>query len=334
MKQPTNKQFKKIVDKELNPISNKINKLHEELSKSININKITNSFIDTAENIYEYISLYYTYYKLNLYGVKDFEYEYRMLENKLYNDLYYMNLFLIIDKMSIFTYKFKFYHTENEEFFTINDIYNKDEVLNLLPILKQCSNVDYEFIMNLISLGNKFTKLDLDYSYSKEDIILLCKYVEENYKWFSEPNIFLAKANNIFKSGQQYKLKEIQEKGIIIEGTYLCYGYDDSFVYSSIFEYLALRNNPDYSKTLLVDAGFSEFHYDLSMIQKIFFDIITNSNKNIEYAKITHSQGKGDYIVLFEDIKENKNYNRIYEIAKIANPRLQSFKYRTIILDN
>lgn len=314
----TSKDIEDIIDNKLNPIYKKI----DEIYPIIDIDKITNSFIDTANHIYEYISLYYVYYKLNLNGVKDFDYEFRSLENKLYNDLYYMNYYMIVDKMYMFIHHFKVYDVSKKELISIKDIENSDEIL---PTILSCiENIDVDFIIDIMDLGTQFTKTNIDYSFNQEDIIDLSKFVEEEYKWFSRPDIFIPKANDIIMAGGTNLNKT---------SNLIC-GFEDSFVYPYIFNYLSLRN---YSKTLSVDIGFSTFHNDLSMVQKIFFNMVVEGERNKEMMKLIpklHSEsGIEDYVALFEQVKED-NFDNVYEIAKAANPRLQSYKYRSIILEN
>lgn len=326
----THQTIEELINQKFDPISQKINTLERNLIKNIDINKITESFIDTISNIYEYISLYYTYYKLNLNGVKDFEYEYRTLETKLYDDLYYTNLYMLISLIKEFTGKFKFYDNTTNRLTTLNNTKNNPEKYKLLlQTLDDCiKDIDYAFIDNIIDLNKKFPyRGEFDTS---DKIIKISNYVESKHKWISNPQIFLNKSKEFIKPSKKIGISSTD---------YLCYGYhlgtsietgiDLKDIYYRIYEYLKLYKDDETSKTLFVDAGFSMIHTGDPLITSVFFKQINDNPKTNQFQEITHY---GTHIFLLNDVRED-DYSKLYEIAKIANPRLQTFKYRTIILN-
>lgn len=289
------------------------------------IEKIVRDFYDSFYDISS-LCLYYTYYVLKLKGNTDFDYDFRLLEDKLYNDFYNYGIFAIIGELSHFPEVFHFYR-ENSTTIELSDYFNysyppgdgtiitfKKGFKEAVTEISECIGISIEDIYKTIKFEQiKFYTLDRYKSnpkriyddrerYTIRDIEFLY-LIEKYFGYFTRPEFILKIANKAFD--------------IIKENRNKCrwsseYGGD---AWATISKTMLSRKNI-VSKTIFVDTCWSLQHNTELFINKVYKD---------EDISLVRS-----YLT---DIK-NGIFKNVYNCTIEHNPKLNRFTYRNIILEN
>ncbi len=283
------------------------------------------------------LCLYYTYYVLNLKGNKDFDLEFRTLENKLYNDFYYYGLYStirelrhLIDKLyfelrdkqgttetiSIFiSFRTRFGEGKKEPELKISSVI-KEKIEYLVNHCLVDLQIDEKIIYKLIKIylmyiyiNNKTHWLQENYKEKnyKEGVIKrdinFCYLVEKYFGYFTRPDIVLKMARDLFKVGE--------------DGTGKCY-WGESYggiAWSQVAE-LMLERKEMISKTVFVDTCWSLQHNTELFINKVY-------DPGQSIAVLDRYLG---------DIKDGK-FNKVYRCAIKYNRKLDRYVYKSLVVE-
>jgi len=323
----------------LEPFNDKIDENSELYKKIFKI--VTNFYKSLSDT--STLCLYYTYYKLKLKGIHDFDYEFQLLENSLYNDFYYYALSQILDEgtTSLYIMDCHEYETESSigSYGAIENYINK-KYKNIMPInIVLISEFDaFNKSVEAISKYKEIKKADI---YNLIKLHQLQKYL-------------------LYNSNTKERNLKIKKYGSIIHKIHEVWGYHQEIhMLSSIdFLYLVEKNlnyftNPDYILKLMIkifkennfcymtNEQFGGKRWKLiteiilsrdSMTKTMFIDTCWALQHNTNLALF--SINSDEYILRFlEDIK-NGVFKYIYYCAKEHNPKLERYIYKNAILEN
>ncbi len=285
--------------------------------------RISNIVRSFYESFYDKTSLctYYTYYFLKLKGIIDFDYEFRLLENKLYTDFYNYGIFAILGELRHFLGQFMLkkvdystidmnnyidYPTYDKPQFTFRNGFSE----NVTEITK-CVEISVEDVYKII-------KIEMIYFYtnkrhhksmipdSKESLIIrdieFLYLIEKHFGYLTKPELILKIALKAFN---------VTEKNN--EQCYWSEAYGGE-AWASITKTMLSRNFIT-SKTIFVDTCWSLQHNTQLFLDKVYNDGITELR---------------DYL---SEIKDGL-FKNVYECAIESNPKLDRFIYRDIVLKN
>ena len=286
-------------------------KLYQRMSSIVR--SFYESFYDESS-----LCLYYIYYVLNLKGNKDFDYEFRTLENKLYVDFYNYGIFAVLGELKHFVDMFYFGKDAKEDdvslysFITyVHDngghrtMFRKgsDEFISNVS---KCIGVDEKSIYKIIQI-NEIEKnvsvakegIDIKEAYIIRDIKFLY-LIEKYFGYFTRPEFILKMANKVF-GVEDVKCHWLSSYG--------------GKAWESISKTMLNRKNM-VSKTTFVDTCWSLQHNTELFINKVF-----NKEENIYILK--------RYLT---DVKNGK-FDRVYKCAIKHNPKLDRYVYKNLILE-
>ncbi len=275
------------------------------------LDDIIESVYELSHNVVKYASLYYTYYTLNFKGIKDFDYEFRTLENRLYEDFYYLYLFFIMQEVIVFeesgqgSWGFQVRDGTNSDPHAVDFLLGDEKTLNedVINAIIKCTGCDPEFIWNIVELNVNYPKnmkKDLFNFLTEDELKSRFHYIENKFGWLSNSREFLA---------QMKKLVDVEHRSEDNGSNYICDGFSNSDINSSIIHFLTETVNE--SKTTFVDIAWSISHHDFLILEFI---------------------GSDDLLpVLLHEVMFD-NYANVYDIAKLADTRLDRFLYKSILI--
>jgi len=276
--------------------------------------------------------LYYTYYILNLKGNHDFDYDFHILEDKLYTDFYNYGIFAILGEIIHFTDTF---HIKAENITKSTNSTEIDKYMHfkldykitfdkefepLIKELSKCVGIDKKEIYKIIEF--KIIEHDLSIKSSiksnefyienrKERKIIkdieFLYLIEKYFGYFTRPEYILKTAIRIFD------IKRNKREQCFWSSSY---GGDK---WASIARTMLNRDKTK-SKTIFVDTCWSLQHNTELFINKVY----NENDPNSDISELKH---------LLTDIK-NGFFKNVYKKAIHYNTKLDRFLYKSLIVED
>ena len=337
-----------IINKNFDPISEKLDMLEFQTNNKIDvnidtdselyhrINEIVRSFYDSFWDTSS-LCLYYTYYLLRLKGNYDFDFEFKTLENKLYKDFYNYGIFATLREMRYFVEYF-YYITNTREIpldkfieyelpvapslsptlFTIheNTEYYEIKFEELISKISNYVGINSKIIIDIIKINL------IDRYYNLHIIPIEVENAIDNKEMYISINtkfLYLVENNTNFFTNSKSTLK--LATSIFENKNENCHWsvFMGGEPWASISKTL-LNQDKFESKMAFVDTCWSLEHNTSIFINKIYNKNVKNDNN----PPLKH---------YLNEIKIGY-FGELYSCAKNYNLKLDRFTYRDIISAN